>query len=305
MSVQLATKYLKKVDELFAYEPKSALVTNKDFDWTGAHTVMVYKINTAPMNDYLRSKDTSSPESETNKENDKYTISRYGSIDDLSATTEEMVLKKDRSFIFNIDRLDEDETVTALNGAKCLARQLTEVVLPERDKYIFGVMVQNAGLKGESKTFDTIKLYESIIDATAQMDEANVPDTDRTLIVTPKVYAGLKTELQQVSYNERSEENREKGVIGYLDGMAVVKVPSNLLPKDFGYMIAHKSACVAPVKLEDYNIHMNTPLSSGAIVTGRVCYDAFVLDNKKKGIFYQEIKPAPAKAPATETEQAK
>ena len=292
MSVQLATKYLKKVDELFAYEPKSALVTNEDFDWTGAHTVMVYKISTAPMNDYQRVR---VPGSET--ESEKVSISRYGNIDDLSATTEEMVLKKDRSFIFNIDRLDEDETVTALNGAKCLARQLTEVVLPERDKYIFGVMVQNAGLKGESKTFDTIKLYESIIDATAQMDEANVPDTDRTLIVTPKVYAGLKTELQQVSYNERSEENREKGVIGYLDGMAVVKVPSNLLPKDFGYMIAHKSACVAPVKLEDYNIHTNTPLSSGAIVTGRVCYDAFVLDNKKNGIFYQEIKPATTETP--------
>lgn len=300
MSVQLATKYLKKVDELFAYEPKSALVTNEDFDWTGAHTVMVYKISTAPMNDYQRVR---VPGSET--ESEKVSISRYGNIDDLSATTEEMVLKKDRSFIFNIDRLDEDETVTALNGAKCLARQLTEVVLPERDKYIFGVMVQNAGLKGESKTFDTIKLYESIIDATAQMDEANVPDTDRTLIVTPKVYAGLKTELQQVSYNERSEENREKGVIGYLDGMAVVKVPSNLLPKDFGYMIAHKSACVAPVKLEDYNIHTNTPLSSGAIVTGRVCYDAFVLDNKKNGIFYQEIKPATTEPPETETEQTK
>lgn len=300
MSVQLATKYLKKVDELFAYEPKSALVTNEDFDWTGAHTVMVYKISTAPMNDYQRVR---VPGSET--ESEKVSISRYGNIDDLSATTEEMVLKKDRSFIFNIDRLDEDETATALNGAKCLARQLTEVVLPERDKYIFEVMVQNAGLKGESKTFDTIKLYESIIDATAQMDEANVPDTDRTLIVTPKVYAGLKTELQQVSYNERSEENREKGVIGYLDGMAVVKVPSNLLPKDFGYMIAHKSACVAPVKLEDYNIHMNTPLSSGAIVTGRVCYDAFVLDNKKKGIFYQEIKPATTETPETETEQTK
>ena len=28
--------------------------------------------------------------------------------------------------------------------------------------------------------------------------------------------------------------------------------------------------------------------SSGTIVTGRICYDAFVLDNKKVGIYYQE-----------------
>ena len=53
-------------------------------------------------------------------------------------------------------------------------------------------------------------------------------------------------------------------------------------------MLVHPSASVAPVKLEDFGIHDDTPLSSGTIVTGRVCYDAFVLDNKKVGIYYQE-----------------
>lgn len=28
-------------------------------------------------------------------------------------------------------------------------------------------------------------------------------------------------------------------------------------------------------------------LASGSIVTGRICYDAFVLDNKKTAIYYQ------------------
>ena len=32
---------------------KHTLVTNRDFDWTGAHTVKVYKVTTAAMNDYL------------------------------------------------------------------------------------------------------------------------------------------------------------------------------------------------------------------------------------------------------------
>ena len=51
--------------------------------------------------------------------------------------------------------------------------------------------------------------------------------------------------------------------------------------------VENPSATVAPVKLEDFGIHNDTPLSSGTIVTGRVCYDAFVLDNKKSGIYYQ------------------
>ena len=46
-------------------------------------------------------------------------------------------------------------------------------------------------------------------------------------------------------------------------------------------------ARLAPTKLEDFNVHNDTIYSSGTVVTGRICYDAFVLDNKKKGIYYQ------------------
>ena len=37
-----------------APNPKKACFTNQDFDWTGAHTVKVYKVNTADMSDYDR-----------------------------------------------------------------------------------------------------------------------------------------------------------------------------------------------------------------------------------------------------------
>lgn len=80
-----------------------------------------------------------------------------------------------------------------------------------------------------------------------------------------------------------------RGVIGILDGAAVVKVPAVRLPENFGFMLAHPSACVAPVKLEDYNIHENPPGISGSLVEGRIVYDSFVLDNKKTAIYYQSI----------------
>ena len=78
-----------------------------------------------------------------------------------------------------------------------------------------------------------------------------------------------------------------RGVVAMIDGAAVVKVPTVRLPEKFGFMLAHPAATVAPVKLEDYGLHTDTPLSSGTIVTGRICYDAFVLENKKNGIYYQ------------------
>ena len=85
---------------------------------------------------------------------------------------------------------------------------------------------------------------------------------------------------------------RVKGVIGILDGAAVVKVPAVRLPKDFGFMLAHPSATVAPTKLEDFRIHQDPPGISGALVEGRIVYDAFVLDNKKKAVYYQALSEA-------------
>lgn len=83
-------------------------------------------------------------------------------------------------------------------------------------------------------------------------------------------------------------ELRLQGVIGILDGMNVQKIPASRLPENFGFMIAHPSATVAPVKLEDYTVHENPPGISGSLVEGRICYDAFVLDNKKKAIYFQQ-----------------
>ena len=54
MAVNLVTKFQPYVDEMFTTESKKSLLTNNDFNWTGAHTVKVHKVNTVPMNDYDR-----------------------------------------------------------------------------------------------------------------------------------------------------------------------------------------------------------------------------------------------------------
>jgi hypothetical protein len=66
-------------------------------------------------------------------------------------------------------------------------------------------------------------------------------------------------------------------------------LPVNRVPSDFGFMMVHPSATVAPTKLKDYKVHIDPPGISGSLVEGRINYDAFVLDNKKKAIYYQAI----------------
>ena len=282
MSIALVKKYAPYTDELFKAESKISLLTNTDFDWTGAHTVAVWKIGTVPMNDYSRNRGSDYDEESV------ATLSRYGKIIDLDAQTEEMMLTKDRSFIFNVDRLDEDETAGQVAAASALARELREVVVPEVDTYAYNVMVTKAGTKATAAALTKENVYTSILAGSEALDAAEVPDTERVLVVTPAAYTLLK---QSTAFDSTDvgAEMKLKGVVGILDGMAVIKVPASRLPENFGFMIAHPSATVAPVKLEDYGTHNDTPLSSGTIVTGRICYDAFVFDNKAKGIYYHPI----------------
>ncbi len=273
MSVALATKYAPYTDELFKAESKKSLCTNTDYDWTGAHAIKVWKISTAELNDYARNVD----------ENDDPVLSRYGAILDLSAQTEELLLTKDRSFIFNIDKLDMDETARQLQASTALARELREVVIPEIDTYTYGVMCTGAGNTAYGE-LDTDGVYGAICAGSETLDDAEVPDTERVLICSPAVYTLLK-KAKQFDNTDVGAELRKLGVVGIIDGCAVVKVPAARLPENVGFILAHPSATVAPVKLEDYGVHEDTPLSSGAIVTGRICYDAFVLDNKADGIY--------------------
>ena len=276
MAVDLVTKFLPYVDEQFSAESKKSILTNQDFTWTGAHTVKVYKISTSAMNDYDRSGAKSATQ-----------WSRYGAVADLDATTEEFTLTQDRSFTFAIDKLDTDETARQLQAASALARQNREVVIPEVDSYTYGVMCANAGHKPPAKALTAENIYTEILAASETLDNAEVPETGRALVVTPATYALMKKSNDITLDSDVGQEQRLRGVIGILDGASVVKVPAVRLPADFGFMLAHPVAAVAPVKLEDYTIHDNPPGISGALVEGRICYGAFVLDNKAKAIYYQ------------------
>lgn len=281
MSVELTTIYAPKTDELFAAESKISLLTNTDYDWTGAHTVKVWKISTSEMNDYSRNR--------AKGQSEVASVSRYGELIDLNAQTKEMTLKKDRSFIFNIDKLDMDETAQQLAAETALARQLREVVIPEVDKYTYGVMAAGAGRTVVGETTTPANIYGLILDGSEFLDDNEVPETERVLVVVPSIYTMLK-QSDIFDKTDVGAEMRARGVVATLDGMNVIKIPSRRTPENFGFMIAHPSATTAPVKLEDYGMHENTPLSSGTIVTGRICYDAFVLDNKKKGIYVYKTK---------------
>ena len=276
MAIELVTKFLPIVDELFYQESKKGLLTNQNFTWDGAQTVKVYSVTTADMNDYGRS----GPEGSN--------WSRYGPVQSLDATTQPMTLRMDRSFTFAIDKLDSNETLAQLAAASALGRQVREVVIPEVDKYTYAQMIDGAGATPAAVALTPANIYDEILKANTALDNADAPEVSRTLLVTPDVYAIMKRSPDIVMETNIGNDMRLRGVVAMIDGANVIKVSPGRLPDNFGFMLSHSVATVAPTKLEDFTIHQNPPGINGALVEGRIVYDAFVLNNKKTAIYYQE-----------------
>ena len=97
MAINLVTKFSPLVDERFEVESKTSLVTNKDYDFIGTHSIKIYSVGTAEMNDYGRNATISNDESD-------HVLSRYGVIKDLSTSIQEVSMEKDRSFAFVVDK---------------------------------------------------------------------------------------------------------------------------------------------------------------------------------------------------------
>ena len=269
MAINLVTKFSPLVDEKFTAESKTSLVTNKDYDFVGAHTIKIYSVGTAPMNDYGRN---------------TAGTSRYGTVNDLSNTLQEVSMEKDRSFTFAIDKMDEDETLGAMNAGSALARQLREVVIPEVDTYTYAKISAGAGTTVE-ETLTNANTYDSIAKGTETLDENMVPVEGRVAIMTPATYTLLKSDTKAVLETETGQNMRIRGVVSNMDGVMIQKVPSTFLPENTNYILTHKIATTQAIKLAEYKINTDPQGISGTLVEGRIYYTAFVRTNKAKAIY--------------------
>ena len=67
--------------------------------------------------------------------------------------------------------------------------------------------------------------------------------------------------------------------------MRVVKVPKGRWPENVNFIIVHKRAACAPVKLNDTKYHKDPPGISGDLLEGRQYYDLFVYGAKCNGVY--------------------
>lgn len=274
MAMNLAEKFESKVDERFTATSFAAGVTGNNYSFDGVETVNVYDMPIAPLHDYDRSRAMSN--------------SRYGDLVDLQASVQRMKVEQDKAFTFGIDRKDLIMSQMVMEANKALRRQIDQSLVPAYDHHIFRTLAAKASALGNMTKGTPTKsnAYELFLQGQEFLGDHLAPVDGRVALCSYKFANLMMQDSSFVRYGDLSQKMISTGVIGSIDGVAIKRVPSSLLPNGCSCILTHPYASVAPKRLEDYKIHDNPVGYSGYVVEGRFVYDCFVLDNKANGIFY-------------------
>lgn len=294
-SIQLAQRYLPILDEIYKANSLTSFMdtANERVRFIGANTVQLYKSALDGLGDYSRA--------------DGFV---NGSI---TGSWEALTLTQDRGRSFNIDVMDNDETLGMALGTT-VGEFVRTKVIPEIDAYRFAKFAGTSGVDGASADIasgaDVIELIDA---AQASMDDNEVPYEGRVLFVNPTVYAYLKQNIQRRLINEVVADRN----VVMLDNMRVISVPVSrfntaitLLDGGSGetaggyavptgsykinFMIVHPSAVVQVAKHVAprlFGPDMNLDADAWKF-NYRIYHDAFVEDNKVKGIYVHKAATA-------------
>ena len=288
-TIALAQTYLPMLDEVYAVSSRTALLDSTKVDILNGNTIKVFKTSMDGLGNYDR--------------NDGYTKG------DVTGTWETLTLSKDRGRSFQVDRMDNEETLDMAFGT--LAGEFIRTkVAPEIDAYTFAKIagtenILNANADIEVGTTDVPKLINA---AEAEMNEAEVPTEGRILFISETAYAGLREKIVRSVSNEAVGINHD---VEMYDGMVVVRVPQSRFytaitmhdGKSSGqtaggyvgakggykinFMIVHPSALTKVVKhalprifTPDQNLD-----ADAWKFDYRIYHDTFVYENKVNGIY--------------------
>lgn len=221
---------------------------------------------------------------------------------------------QDRGRTFMIDAMDNEETAMVA-FASLSGEFIRTQVAPELDAYRFSTYSAKAGNSvEEALTKDNV--ITAIDTAIGTLDDAEVPETDRVLFVSVSTYNLMKnsTELAKRFDVQASNSNVDRRIETF-DGMQVVKVPStrfktayvfndgktagqenggftpDINAKAINFMLVSKSAVVQIVKLalpRVFTPEVNQEAHAWKF-DYRLYHDAWVLDNKKDGIYVSVV----------------
>lgn len=268
MAQNYASKFSSKVDERFAIASVTNAAVNNEYDFVGVNAVNVYSIETVELTNYTLSGSN-----------------RYGSPAEINDTKQTLTLSQDKAFTFAIDKRNAEDSVGAKEAGRALRRQVDEKIIPAIDKYRIQKLVEGAGTTATEAAITKENAYDAFLDGTNALMENGVPETGRIAFVSANFYKCIKLDPSFIQASDMAQDMLIKGSVGMVDGVQIIPVPTSYLPENVEFVITHPVAMCSPVKLAEYITHDNPPGINGTLIEGRIYFDAFVMDQKKKAIY--------------------
>ena len=268
MAVNLASKFEKKTSEALSAGRKTKLVTNQNWSWDGVNAINVYTLTDPTMGDY----------------NVNGGQARYGNATEVEDTVQTFTLSRDRAWTKTIDKSNYTDSMMVRKPGKYLAQATKNVTIPEIDTYV----IQTIVTAGEAASRDDIvtdaattavNAYTNFLTINADISDKEAPVEGRVALLTP-AYVNFIKQSTLLDSSDLSYKDKKSGVLGTIDGVKLVEVPSVRMPANTDLVITHPSVCVSPEKLVDYTLHKNPVGVSGDQLEYRHRYDAFVDVNK-------------------------
>lgn len=275
MAINLAEKYSNKIVERFTKASYTAAWASSEYDWDGVRAIKVYTPTPVDLTQYDRTKNPFAANG-----------GRFGVPTELQDEVQRMELKQEPAFSITIDAGNHNDQMKIKAAGKMMKMQIATKITPYTDKHCFFQWASKAGnIVTETAALTSQNIVARILAGATAMDNALVPDENRTVFITATNYDLLR-QADPMKYADSLQEKAiAKGLVTRLAGMPVVKVPDGYMPTDVNFIIAYKHAVLAPTKLKTSRILDNVPGLDGSLLEYRQYFDAFVLATQRDGVY--------------------
>ena len=267
MAINLVTKYSGKVLDQLSSTSVTAVPfnTNYNAEFVGANAVKIFTNDIPPLFDY----DTTS------------ITNRYGTPADLGDTVQTHIMKEKKSTTFIIDKTNNTDQLMIKSASKAIADWFLHELMPYKDKYTLTKMVAaTTPLEWDEAAAES--LYYKVLDLDEQLDEAKAPQGGRIIWATPEAIKIFKKDENFIGNNDLAQgQVKFRGQVGEVDGKPIIKAIKQHMPADTLLIMAHPSAVMSPLKIEEATIHANPPGLSGHLGEALVYFDTFVLEGRE------------------------
>ncbi len=273
-SQNYASATLGVIDERLHLATKTADIVNNGgarLDFNGRNSVTIYTVSVVSEVNYTRSGPN-----------------RFGTLNELGTGVQTFTLSQDKSFTFSVDRGNLEDSMMVQEANKAVKRQIAEVSVPNTDIYTLAAAHALALAAGQGATaaVTASNVYVKFLAQNDAMTEAKVPDAGRYCFMSPATYSLLKQDSTFRLACDLAYADLKKGIIGQVDGVTLVKVPSTYLPTNEVFLFIWDQVLIRPMKFNSTRILTDVQGIDGAVAEGRRYYDVFGPANQVPGLRY-------------------